>query len=806
MRLLNRVVFRVVLYLGILAGFWSNVGYQMPESSLNEEMTRGLPADHQAGPELAAPPLRPAKQTQPAAGPLWVHPTNPRYFTADGQTIVYLTGSHTWANLVDHGQTNPPPVFDYAGYLDFLEANNHNFFRLWSWEQTKYAVWDSSPDFTFGQSAYQRPGPGTALDGRPKFDLDKFDQSYFDRMRQRIIAARERGMYVSVMLFDGWSPVYPKGGFASQNSWLGHPFNGANNINGIDGDLNGDDNGVETHELHQQNPAGAAVLALQKAYIRKVVNTVNDLDNVLYEISNESDGTSTTWQYHLIDYLKTYEATKAKQHPVGMTVEWPGGDNSRLYASNADWISPNGSLDPPPADGSKVILADTDHLCGICGDRQWVWKSFVQGENPIFMDGNDGAAYGWHPDDPQWASLRANLGYTRVYANRINLVAMTPRGDLCSSGYCLANPVASGAEYLVYLPNGGSVTVNLAATSETLTVEWFDPATGNTMAGGTVNGGAGNQNFTSPFGADAVLYLYVPDTTPPQISGVAAAPSDTSATVTWNTNEPASGQVTYGISPTLSMSTAEVTNLTTGHELTLTGLLSNTTYVYRAISKDGAGNQATSKKLSFTTLLVDTVPPLISNLAATAAETEATITWDTNEPATGQVTYGISPTLTMTSTEITNLTTGHEVILTGLLSNTTYVYRAISKDAAGNPATSATLNFATLAVGTAPPIIFNLKATALDTSATITWKTNEPATGRVTYGISPTLTMTTSQSLTYLTAHTVTLTGLISETTYVYQALATDETANKTNSATLSFTTLSSQDVERAYLPVILKD
>ena len=33
---------------------------------------------------------------------------------------------------------------------------------------------------------------------------------------------------------------------------------------------------------------------------------------------------------------------------------------------------------------------------------------------------------------------------------------MAPRGDLASTGYCLANP---GKEYLVYIPEGGEVTV-----------------------------------------------------------------------------------------------------------------------------------------------------------------------------------------------------------------------------------------------------------------------------------------------------------------------------------------------------------
>lgn len=536
----------------------------------------------------------------PTAGPLRVSPDNPRYFVDVNGQIVYLTGSHTWQNLIDHGQTNPPPVFDNTAYLDFLEAHNHNFFRLWSWEQTKYAVWDPSPNFTFAQSPFQRTGIGTANDGLPKFDLDKFDQTYFDRMRQRIQAARDRGIYVSVMLFNGWSPIYPKGNSSYQNSWVAHPFNAANNINGIDGDLNGDNNGVETHEWHKTNPAWDKMFLVQQSYVRKVIDTVNDLDNVLFEISNESNNTSATWQYYMIDYVKSYEATKPFQHPVGMTVEYPDGNNSVLFNSPADWISPNGSLNPPVANGSKVILADTDHLCGICGNRQWVWKSFMQGENPIFMDGNDGADYGWNPGDAQWDSLRSNLGYTLAYARRINLAAMNPRADLCSTGYCLANPVSPGAEYLVYQPNSGSFSVNLSATSGSLLVEWFNPATGSKTSGGSVNGNNGSQFFTPPFsGDDAVLYLY--QETPLTVTNVSASVLDTSAVITWQTNKPSTSQVLYGISPNMDLSTTEKTTLVTSHSVLLTGLLPNITYAYSAISRDLEG-QVDMGESTFTTL------------------------------------------------------------------------------------------------------------------------------------------------------------------------------------------------------------
>ena len=445
---------------------------------------------------------------QGASGPLRVMGTNPRYFTDDSGRAVYLTGSHTWSSFQDNGGGDPPPVFDYDQYLDFLETNNHNLFRLWTWEESRWTTETSDEDYWFNpMPPFKRVGPGTALDGKPKWDLTQLEQAYFDRMRTRVVDAGERGIYVAVVLFNGWSVAEAKGGFSANNPWRGHPFNAANNINGINGDTNNDNSGEEVHEL-----GNGKLTALQEAYVKKVLDTLNDLDNVLYEISNESHGDATEWQNHMVDFIKEYESTKPKQHPVGMTVEWPGGNNQELFASNADWISPNEYQDPPAADGSKVIIVNTDHIWGIGGDRQWVWKSFTRGLNPIFMDGYDGAGYGvggagFDFDDPVWVSLRRNMGYTRSYAERINLAAMTPRNDLCSTDYCLADPATSGAEYLVYLPDGGDVSVDLTSTAGEVQVEWFNPETGQSTPGNSTATGE-NRLFTAPFAGDAVLYLH----------------------------------------------------------------------------------------------------------------------------------------------------------------------------------------------------------------------------------------------------------------------------------------------------------
>ena len=103
----------------------------------------------------------------------------------------------------------------------------------------------------------------------------------------------------------------------------------------------------------------------------------------------------------------------------------------------------------------------------------------------------------------QHDTVRKNLGYTRTLAERMNLAAMTPRGDLASSGYCLANP---GKEYLVYQPvPGAAFTVDLHAG--TYEYEWFDPGSGTTNAGDSFVAADGAHTFTAPFREEVVLHI-----------------------------------------------------------------------------------------------------------------------------------------------------------------------------------------------------------------------------------------------------------------------------------------------------------
>ena len=461
-------------------------------------------------------------------GPLSVSPLNPRYFTDGTGKAVLLAGSHTWSSMFDQGPGDPPPVFNITQFCNFLRAYGHNMTRTFVWEQSRRGTWISDTNYWFHPPPrFKRTGPGLASDGKPKWNLDSLDDAHFTWIRTRVDTFAARGFYVSIQLFDGWSVAQPPG--QPGNPWLDHSMRAGNNVNGIDGH-NGaaGPNGEATQSL-----LIPAIWPIQERYIKKLVDVLDDCDNVLYEVSNESWSGSQDWQYRVIDTLKAYERRKPKQHPVGMSVEYPGGDNSELFASHADWVSVNGTdsggydyrYNPRPNDGTKVILNDTDHLWGNGGDATWVWESFMRGMNVLYMDGYDGKAYGTgHP----WTSadsangttvkLRKNLGYILRYAGRMNLVAMTPRGDLSTTGYCLANPAPHGAEYIVYFQFGGTQTVNLSSTADSLVAEWFNTADGSTTAGGVVAGGA-TRSFTPPFNGDAVLYLHTR-----QISAIGAAP------------------------------------------------------------------------------------------------------------------------------------------------------------------------------------------------------------------------------------------------------------------------------------------
>ena len=83
----------------------------------------------------------------------------------------------------------------------------------------------------------------------------------------------------------------------------------------------------------------------------------------------------------------------------------------------------------------------------------------------------------------------------------------------------------------------------------------------------------------------------------------------------------------------------------------------------------------------------DLLPPVITNVDSTNRFSRAYLTWNTDEPATGRVEYGLNPALGLVAPAPVR-TTDHAVTLENLLSGATYLYRVIATDLAGNSATN----------------------------------------------------------------------------------------------------------------------
>jgi hypothetical protein len=248
-----------------------------------------------------------------------------------------------------------------------------------------------------------------------------------------------------------------------------------------------------------------------------------------------------------------------------------------------------------------------------------------------------------------------------------------------------------GGSWSSYTPATSKTYTNLTSGSHTVSVRAKDLS-------GNVDGSPATCTFT----------VNLNDTTPPVISNIQVTNiQSTKVTVSWTTNEASSSQVEYGLNPCpCSLNTLKDQTLVTSHSQMLTALLPNTTYHYRVKSWDAAGNLGVSSDRTFTTASGgnppppppgDSTPPTISNISVNNIhQTDATITWNTNEASNTQVEYGLNPCpCHLNTAKLPNMVTYHTSTLSALTRNRTYHYRVKSWDAAGNLAISSDRTFNT---------------------------------------------------------------------------------------------------------------
>lgn len=288
------------------------------------------------------------------------------------------------------------------------------------------------------------------------------------------------------------------------------------------------------------------------------------------------------------------------------------------------------------------------------------------------------------------------------------------------------------------------------------------------------------------------------DITPPVITGGPgiAFIDQTNAMVQWTTDEPATSVVRYGASADaldqIVSSPAGV--FAQSHLVTLAGLTPQTTYFAQVESTDPDGNGPTvSEVFSFTTTDVpDTAAPAIiaGPTIQNVTDTTITVTWLTDEPSTSGVSYTDGTVFDLVSDD--NLVSNHSITLANLTPDTAYSITVSSKDAVDNgPTLGGPITGTTLAApDTDAPLITDIAVEVGETTARITWLTDELATSRIDYVPVSGSPAGTVADVAFVDSHGLTITGLAANTTYSFTLTSVDAAGNSGSSEPQQFTTL----------------
>ncbi|MEM2869840.1 MAG: fibronectin type III domain-containing protein [Thermoplasmata archaeon] len=306
--------------------------------------------------------------------------------------------------------------------------------------------------------------------------------------------------------------------------------------------------------------------------------------------------------------------------------------------------------------------------------------------------------------------------------------------------------------------------------------------------------------------AGPVYDSIVLDTHPPVISSVSVSGiTDSSAIVSWVTDEEADSRVEFGTTTSYSSSAGD-DSYVIAHSVTLQGLSPGTTYHFRVRSMDRAGNPPSYSEdyIFITAPAPDKFPPVITSVSVSGiTDRIAIVSWVTNEPADSVVLYGRDTSYGLRAGDPA-FVLKHIVTLTDLQPSTTYHFIVQSTDTSGNgPSTSEDMTFTTLAEpDTKPPIISGVKVGGItDNVAVVSWETDEPADSAVEYGTTTAYGQSVRDA-SLLQLHSIVLRNLLPSTTYHFRVSSTDATGNGPSfSEDLTFTTLAEPDTRA---PVIL--
>ncbi|QEH33352.1 hypothetical protein OJF2_18530 [Aquisphaera giovannonii] len=417
----------------------------------------------------------PGEGQAPVHAPLSVFVENPRYFVFRGKPTVLVTSGEHYGAVLNLD-------FDYRVYLDVLKRCGLNLTRTFS------GTYREVPGSFRIRANTLAPAPGRfacpwARRGE-KFDLDDFDEAYFERLKDFLAEAGRRGIVVEYVNF---CPLY------EEELWAASPMNGRNNVNGL-GRCPRDEVFTLKHP---------ELLKRQLAFVRKAVAELNGFDNLYFEICNEPyfGGVTLDWQRRVADTIVDAEKDLPFKHLVAQNI---ANGNAKVvephpavsvfnfhYASPPEAVPLNEALRKPIAFDETGFKGTEDRVY-----RRQAWEFLLAGggvfsnlDYSFTVDREDGSA---KVEDPTPGGggrrLREQVGLLRSLVEGMGLEELSPdnraikavepaslRGDV--------SVIASRrrGEFLLYAASGPKLALTLDLPPGNYQVQWIDPRDGRTI-------------------------------------------------------------------------------------------------------------------------------------------------------------------------------------------------------------------------------------------------------------------------------------------------------------------------------------
>lgn len=421
----------------------------------------------------AAQAVAPAKPD--GVKPIQLHPENPHYFLWRGKPTILITSGEHYGAVLNR-------AFDYKKYLATLESLGFNLTRTFSGAYCEpvgaFKIRNNTLAPAEGEliCPWARSNEPGYANGGSKFDLNKWDSAYFDRLRDFVGEAGKRGIVVELVLF---CPFYEDG------MWKLSPMNAANNINGIGKMTRTDVYTLKDPEL----------LAVQDAMVREIVRQLNGFDNVYFEICNEPyfGGVTLEWQAHIAKTITDTEANLKFKHLIAQNIankyQKITDPNPLVSIFNFHYAKPPNTV----TDNYGLNRVIGDDETGFAGSEPKPYR--IEGWDFIIAGGAvyDNLDYSFtvgHEDGTAdvnapgggGAVLHKELGILKDFINSFEFIRMQPDNSIIKRGVpekATAGALAEkGRAYAIYINGGTEANLVMELPRGRYLEEWINTKTG----------------------------------------------------------------------------------------------------------------------------------------------------------------------------------------------------------------------------------------------------------------------------------------------------------------------------------------